>query len=136
MPARRIDAVDRTARVFEIHTAGDDIAVFGDFGPDSHGCVGMHFNDLVAHEPASKIKIMNGVGVEEHAVHAGLISGHRRSILVASNRFEKHRFANFAGFDALHCGGISRVIVTHEANLQSDLLGAQHCRARHVGPPK
>jgi hypothetical protein len=67
----RLNISNRAALVLKIHHAGDHVSVLGYLGTDRapwcrHGRL-----DLITHQPARQIEIVNRVGIEQHSVHIG-----------------------------------------------------------------
>src|SRR4051812_18370391 len=86
---------------------------------------------FIAHEPASKIEIVNGGIKEQHGV-ALLEIERRREFLIASDGFENDGLTNFATLDAAHGVGVCRVVTAHVAHLQAN-TGFAHGVERAIG---
>ena len=64
---------NRAFPIFQVHYAGDHIAVLRHFRADRNRRIGVGFDDLVAHQPASQVEIMNRIVVKQHPVHVRLV---------------------------------------------------------------
>src|SRR5271154_6096570 len=103
----------------QIYNPSDDVAEVRNFRAAYNRGVGMNGSYFILHNPARHVEIMDRVGIEEHAVHVGLVGGDGRFVLVAAQGFENQRLADFAciGFFSGRC--IRRIVSTHEAYLQT-----------------
>src|ERR1700733_13772475 len=139
----RLDVPNRAAPVRQVHHACHDIFKFRQFRPDRRRGIRVHGADFVLHHPTRQIEIMNRIRVKKHSVDARLVSRDRSGILIAPDRFENHRNANFAGFNSLHRRRISGVGAANETDLQSPRAHLQDSaraasRTAHLclrGPP-
>src|SRR5215472_10175641 len=116
----RLDIPDCPVPVLQIDNARYEITVLGDLGTDRDCAIRLDFADFVPHQPPRQIEVVDRIVEKHHAVQACLIVAEGWSILVAPDRFEDDRVANFSAFDALHGGSICGIVTAHEPDLQLD----------------
>src|SRR5713226_3007284 len=84
----RLDVANRTALELKIDNACDHVTVLGNLRSNCDCSVCVNLGNFITHQPAGQIKVMNSVGVEQHAVYVRLEGGNWRSVFVTSYGLE------------------------------------------------